>query len=592
MPKRRVIRTRHAIASIAALALIASVVAISIFNTRRNLGEFTVLVRHRQAVLELGRLVECLQDAQTNARGYLITGDELFYLPSYENAYGLVTAELDLLDGMLTDELEPEHLHAARLLTEAWRSEAQRLIDRHKAGVQDGAQSVIENRERELMDRLRAKIHGLRVDRAERLAAADVDTVRSLKRTNLAITVCGGTALAGAAVFSWMLFLHLRGLDAQHALRIQREAALRAEREKSEFLAVMSHEIRTPMNSILGFGELLHDSAENPRDRKFAAAILSSGNALLTLLNDILDLSRIEAGRIEFHSEAVDLADLAHQLELLFTHRAEEKGLRYQVEVDATVPAMLTFDPLRVRQVLLNLVGNALKFTSEGSVRVHIGPFQRQNRSESGVLRFSVTDTGIGIPKERQHDIFRPFFQVDSKTRRRFQGCGLGLSISRQLVAMMGGALTVESQPGEGSCFRVAVPVQLAWEAVVAPTETVAGQIRERPAPPATTGPGWDLAAHSEAEWRSLLQLLRGPLAEEAERLAAVVPAKATLDFAKRLDAKADHACWPLMAYAAALAAQVEAFETEAAAARLRAFHRLPESLAAALAGTPLSTAR
>jgi signal transduction histidine kinase len=564
-------------------------------RTDRHLDDFAVMVRHHQIARQMDRLMELLLDCETNERAYVITGDAN-YAPICGRAAGMVEESLgtlrDLLEG--EDARQIERLDSIRLLAEARLAEGRRLISlRESGGFEAARDAVSAKRGQDLMEHLRAKIGSMRDDRKALMGMALEDTVRGFKRTNLAITVCGATALAGAAVCIWMLFLHLRGLDAQHALRAQREAALRADRAKSEFLAVMSHEIRTPMNSILGFGELLHDSATNPRDRKFAAAILASGNALLTLLNDILDISRIEAGKIEFHAEPVDLADLAQQLELLFVHRAGEKGLRYLVQVDPSVPPRLVFDPLRVRQVLLNLVGNALKFTSDGSVRVIIGPFQRQSRGEGGVLRFSVTDSGIGIPKEKLHDIFRPFFQVDSKEHRQYQGSGLGLSISRQLVAMMGGALTVESQPGAGSVFRGAIPVQFDGKPPAAGSVEVSSSTRPvRPPPAPTSVPGWDLAAHPEKAWRELLEALQGPLAEEAGRLAAVVPAKATLDFVRLLEARADHACWPLLAYATALAAQVESFDTEAAAARLRAFPRLAESLSIALAESSATCSR
>jgi signal transduction histidine kinase len=584
LPKRRAIRTRHIVASLVALALIGAIVATSVFSTRRNLSDFSRMVERRDIVLELDRLTEAMLDCETGTRGFVLTGDET-YLLSFKRGADVSVSIFERLNANFAKDTENrERLETVRYLAQAALNEMRHAIDlRKNAGPEPARQLLATNVGKDLMDRLRAKIDALRSDRIDAMTVAQGQAVKNLKRTNWAITICAAVALTGACVFMWMLYLHLKNLEAQHELRGQREAARRADRVKSEFLAVMSHEIRTPMNSILGFGELLHDSAENPRDRKFAAAILTSGNALLTLINDLLDISRIEAGKLEIHAEPVDVRDLAQQLELLFIHRAQEKHIRYEVGMDSSVPPWLSFDPLRVRQILLNLVGNAMKFTREGSVQLKIGPFQTQSRGEGGVLRFSVTDTGIGIPKDKLNDIFRPFFQVDSQAGRQFQGSGLGLAISRQLVAMMGGALTVESQPGSGSVFRVALPVQFAKPSPAPATGASPRVKRDRPPPPPTTPLDWDIPARPVAEWRQLLETLQGSLAEEAERLATVVPAKAALDFTQRLGALADPGGWPLGAYAAALAAQVESFETESASARLRAFPELASSLSKAL---------
>lgn len=584
LPKLRAIRTRYIVACLVALALIGAIVATSILSTRRNLSDFSRMVQRRESVLELDRLVEAMLDCESGARGFILTGDEA-YLVSYKRGSDAFVWILERLDASIARGAETrERLVIIRSLAQAAFEQMARAIDLRKRANPEAARRALATTEsKDLMDRLRAKIDVLRADRMEALTLSQGQTIKNLKRTNWAITLCAAAALAGGGVFVWMLYLHLQSLEAQHELRGQREAARRADRVKSEFLAVMSHEIRTPMNSILGFGELLHDSAQNPRDRKFAAAILTSGNALLTLINDLLDISRIEAGKLEIHAEPVEMRDLAQQLEFLFIHRAQEKNIRYEVGIDPSVPPWLSFDPLRVKQILLNLVGNALKFTKEGSVRLKIGPFHNQTHGEGGVLRFSVTDTGIGIPKDRLNDIFRPFFQVDSQAERQFQGSGLGLAISRQLVALMGGALTVDSQSGSGSVFGVALPVHFAQPVTPQPTGSAPRVKRDRPPPPPTTPLDWDIAARSIAEWRQLLETLQGPLAEEADHLAVVVPAKAALDFTHRLGALSEPGGWPLAAYAGALATQVESFETESASARLRAFSELANSLSKAL---------
>jgi polar amino acid transport system substrate-binding protein/two-component system sensor histidine kinase EvgS len=241
-------------------------------------------------------------------------------------------------------------------------------------------------------------------------------------------------------------------------LRSDKDKAIQSDQAKSDFLAMMSHEIRTPMNAILGFGELLDESLETSQQKHYAKAILSSGNSLLLLINDILDLSKIEASKLELHPEVVDMDNFTESLETLFTLRAAEKGLEYSVEMDASLPTVLTFDALRVRQIMVNLIGNALKFTQQGHVRVFASVAERPDDQRLS-LDLEVRDTGIGISKDQMTQIFRPFYQVDSRNSRQFQGTGLGLNISERLAGVMEGTITVESELGRGSTFRLSVPV-------------------------------------------------------------------------------------------------------------------------------------
>jgi signal transduction histidine kinase/ActR/RegA family two-component response regulator len=246
----------------------------------------------------------------------------------------------------------------------------------------------------------------------------------------------------------------------QYAQELERkneelETALVTAREatqlKSRFLANMSHEIRTPMNGVLGMTDFLLASNLSAEQQEFAGSIKKSADALLTLINDILDLSRIEAGKLRLDRIPFSLAATVEESSSIFALQARTKGLDFATSVSGDLPEQVAGDAGRVRQVLTNLLGNAVKFTDSGRIDVEV----EQVRSiQDGILvRFSIRDTGIGIPPEQQNRLFESFTQGDGSSTRKYGGTGLGLSISKQLVELMGGQLGVESRPGEGSCF-------------------------------------------------------------------------------------------------------------------------------------------
>ena len=406
----------------------------------------------------LGAIKSNAIDMEVGQRGYLLTRDPRFLLP-YRHAIEQLPAQFHALDTRLASDLRMNLLMA----------DTGRAIEQQHALLLGPLQELSGNaslphavRDFDLhsaennMDRLRSELAALESQLARERQALQRETRQVNERRTQLLAVAFALAMLATALSLWLLRRNVRGRREEARLRLSAEHSLRASREKTMFLANMSHEIRTPMNAIFGFTQLLAESVHGIREQQYLKAILGSGRSLLALINDILDLSKIEAGKLSVEPMPTDLREIVQSTVLILSQMAVSKHLKLRSNVAEDVPDALMLNPLRLRQILFNLVGNAIKYTEQGEIGIEVisAPAAMPGHVD---CRIAVRDSGVGIALADQARIFDPF-SLASGVAEPGSGAGLGLTISRRLVQMMGGRIEVDSVPGQGSTFSVHLP--------------------------------------------------------------------------------------------------------------------------------------
>ncbi len=468
-----------------ASGLLVVALAVGLFTANSGYNRLQLVTHTHEVLNKIHETVALLRNAESEQRGFLITGSR-----GYEEAAEDYAQQLD---GSLEKLMElvagnPDQEDRAADLRDAIYA---RLTEMRNSAQINRRSSVAEVRamlgdepEVRLMSEIR-RLHGEMVAVEETLLKQRNQEMRAeIRFATITILISGGLALILGLQGYLIMNRAIVSLNREAELLREKEKAETADREKSEFLANMSHEIRTPMNSVLGFAELLAGIASTPKQRQYIDAINSSGRAMLSLINDILDLSKIEAGKLELHFQPVSISRLLREIREVFAPQAEARGLALEVRLDPALPPALIFDQTRLRQILFNVVGNALKFTREGSITISAATRLSETDETRVTLLLTVTDTGIGIAPEHQTRIFEPFRQVDDGPARGHGGTGLGLSITRRLTDLLDGQVELESALGRGTTFRFGFPnVQIsASSAAAEPDHTGEGDFnRLRP---------------------------------------------------------------------------------------------------------------
>jgi len=405
------------------------------------------------------RVFSLLQDAETGSRGYMIMGQQE-YLAPFENAQRQLPGALDRLTNLVvqTQDMQKDLIELRALAQMRMEFLQNAVADRDRLGLDALKERAEMPGSKKTMDQIRVVVARMEAHQDTIFSSQGAERRAQMRKAEITTNVAGLVGVGAGVLALYFSYVARNQAEKEAQLMIEKERAEIAGREKSAFLANMSHEIRTPMNAILGFSDLLDRETMSDTKRTYVRHIRQAGQSLVQLINDILDLSKVESGMLELHLEPTDVREVCEFTRTVVAQTAAKKGLQLEVEVAAELPRALLLDRGRLRQVLVNLVGNAVKFTEHGFVKL-AATWEKKATDRSHIhLFFEVSDSGVGIPPERRSRIFEPFVQADTRRDAERQGTGLGLSIVKRLTDAMGGTVGVESTVGRGSVFRVHFP--------------------------------------------------------------------------------------------------------------------------------------
>ena len=406
---------------------------------------------------EIRKLESDVLTVESDIRGLVITADSSM-LPAIQSKLATLENGSAVLGTMIRQGNTSGNLALLDSLVKQKAAFSRAVLTAYRTNGKAAGESLINtSRGQVIRDSILQVVSGLDAHRQENLH----QVIGSTEGNGNGARTWGFILGAMAGIACLLAFLHVLNIGRHQQQMIVKlneseKGSKEAARVKEQFLANMSHEIRTPMNAILGFTNLLKKTALDGQQSQYVDFIHSSGENLLTLINDILDLSKIEAGMMQLENAPFSLNGLISSVEIMFRDKAKSKGLQFIVQVDPVIHDTLSGDAIRLTQILINLLSNAIKFTEKGRVRLYVDAISTSD--EDVVLRFNIQDTGIGILPEKMNNIFERFRQAEAETTRRFGGSGLGLSIVKQLVDLQRGSIKVESEPGKGTVFTVILP--------------------------------------------------------------------------------------------------------------------------------------
>ncbi|HXA01793.1 MAG TPA: CHASE3 domain-containing protein [Cytophagaceae bacterium] len=438
--------------------LIVGLVAHQTINNFRATNEREIRVR--KTLEQLEDVFSTVKDVETGQRGFIITGKESYVEP-YNNAKATIQTELKELRELINDDVQHKNLDSLEKLISTKLILSNRLIEVRKSdGFGAALKIVLTDESKILMDSIRTLTSKM-INHEDKLFQEKYDAEVSTGKNAVNIIILGN-AIALVFLLTALIILNIDiklRIKTEEQLKIAKEEAEEANKTEEQFLANMSHEIRTPMNAVVGMTNLILQSDLTPKQLEYMKAIKQSSDNLLIIINDILDFSKIRAGKIETESIDFRLGEILQGLYNTFRFKTEEKNLKFINKIDPALPDVIIGDPVRLNQILINLIGNAIKFTETGSITIESSQIKRD--AELVTIQFSVKDTGIGIKEEKLDTIFESFSQASSDTTRKYGGTGLGLTISKQLIELQGGEISVHSKINEGTTFSFILPFSI-----------------------------------------------------------------------------------------------------------------------------------